>query len=81
MNGVMMVGAECCNTDESTSYFVGIQWMKLVQEQLGAAVGTKVVQQKGTDEELMYEAYYSYPVNDGMTITPLSTSRKHNSWN
>ena len=20
---------------------------------------------------LMYEAYYSYPVNDGMTITPL----------
>ena len=22
-------------------------------------------------EELMYEAYYSYPVNDGMTITPL----------
>ena len=22
-------------------------------------------------ERLMYEAYYSYPVNDGMTITPL----------
>ena len=22
-------------------------------------------------EEMMYEAYYSYPVNDGMTITPL----------
>ena len=22
-------------------------------------------------EELMYEVYYSYPVNDGMTITPL----------
>ena len=22
-------------------------------------------------EAMMYEAYYSYPVNDGMTITPL----------
>ena len=22
-------------------------------------------------EQLMYEAYYSYTVNDGMTITPL----------
>ena len=22
-------------------------------------------------ERMMYEAYYAYPVNDGMTITPL----------
>ena len=22
-------------------------------------------------EAMMYEAYYSYPVNDGMTVTPL----------
>ena len=26
---------------------------------------------EGVDEAYMYEAYYSYPVNDGMTITPL----------
>ena len=23
------------------------------------------------DDQLMYEAFYSYPINDGMTITPL----------
>ena len=26
---------------------------------------------EGAEEEYMYEAYYSYPVNDGMTITPV----------
>ena len=26
---------------------------------------------ESAEEEYMYEAYYSYPVNDGMTITPL----------
>ena len=26
---------------------------------------------EGQDEELMYEAYYSYALNDGMTVTPL----------
>ena len=26
---------------------------------------------EGNDEAYQYEAYYSYPVNDGMTITPL----------
>ena len=38
------------------------------------AIGTNgsITEAAGTiTEELMYEAYYSYPVNDGMTITPL----------
>ena len=39
--------------------------------ELGAALGTSGGQTEGETEELMYEAYYSYPVNDGMTITPL----------
>ena len=26
---------------------------------------------EGTDEAYMYEAYYSYDINDGMSITPL----------
>ena len=25
----------------------------------------------------MYEAYYSYPINDGMTITPLVFIKEH----
>ena len=38
---------------------------------MGIAMGTKTPTVEGTDEEYMYEAYYSYPVNDSMTITPL----------
>ena len=34
-------------------------------------MGTKTPTVEDTDDQLMYEAYYSYPINDGMTITPL----------
>ena len=57
-------------TDESVNYFFGINGGVGAGE-LGAALGTSGGQREGTDEELMYEVYYSYPVNDGMTITPL----------
>ena len=43
--------------------------MRLAQEHW-VALGTKTPTVEGTDELLMY-AFYSYPVNDGMTITPL----------
>ena len=39
--------------------------------ELGAALGTSGNQATNVDTEVMYEAYYSYPVNDGMTVTPL----------
>ena len=58
------------NTDESVNYFVGING-EVGAGELGAALGTSGGQREGTDEELMYEVYYSYAVNDGMTITPL----------
>ena len=57
-------------TDESVNYFFGLNGGVGAGE-LGAALGTSGGQREGTDEELMYEVYYSYPVNDGMTITPL----------
>ena len=38
---------------------------------MGVAYGTSGGQIEGQTEELMYEIYYSYPLNDGMTITPL----------
>ena len=38
---------------------------------LGAAVGTKGAISEGASEYYQYEAFYSYPINDGMTITPL----------
>ena len=34
-------------------------------------MGTRVNTVEDTDAQYMYEAYYSYQINDGMTITPL----------
>ena len=56
--------------DESINYFVGING-EVGPGELGAAFGTSGGQIENETDELMYEAYYSYPVNDGMTITPL----------
>jgi len=64
------LGGEPATTDESTNYFFGVNG-EVGPGELGVALGTSGGQQEGSDEELMYEAYYSYPVNDGMTITPL----------
>jgi hypothetical protein len=59
--------------DETLAYFVGING-DVGPGELGAAIGTNgsLTEVAGTiTEELMYEAYYDYPLNDGMTITPL----------
>jgi len=64
------IGANAATQDESINYFVGING-EVGPGELGGALGTSGGQLEHQDEELMYEAYYSYPVNDGMTITPL----------
>ena len=64
------IGGASAAQDESINYFVGISG-DLGEGELGAALGTYDGQLEHQDEELMYEAYYSYPINDGMTITPL----------
>jgi len=64
-------GSEASTADDLTSYFVGIEFAEVGPGTFGAALGTKTPTVEGTTEQLMYEAYYSYPVNDGMTITPL----------
>ena len=50
-----------------------MQWDELASSggTLGAALGTKGHTSEDADEYLMYEAFYSYPINDGLTITPL----------
>ena len=61
------------NEDETESYFVGING-EVGPGELGAAAGTYGTMTEATGEipdRMMYEVYYSYPVNDGMTITPL----------
>jgi len=57
--------------DELESFFVGLTFEEVGPGSAGIAMGTKTPTIEGSDEEYMYEAYYSYPVNDGMTITPL----------
>jgi len=57
--------------DALTSFFVGLSWDEVGPGSAGIAMGTKTPTVEGTDEQYMYEAYYSYPVNDNVTITPL----------
>ena len=59
------------SADESTHYFVGLVFDEVGQGTFGAALGTKTPSVENVDDQLMYEAFYSYPINDGMTITPL----------
>jgi len=64
------IGGVGSAADESINYFIGING-EVGPGELGAAAGTSGGQAENETEELMYEVYYSYPVNDGMTITPL----------
>ena len=57
--------------DETSSYFIGLQWDELGEGTLGLAAGTHTPVIEDGDELMMYEAWYSYPINDSMTITPL----------
>ena len=65
------IGGASVNVDEKTSFFVGLQFDEVGPGSAGIAMGTQGSITEGNDEAVMYEAYYSYPVNDGMTITPL----------
>jgi hypothetical protein len=67
------IGGAAATADESQAYFFGVNG-EVGPGELGAAIGTagSMTEVAGTiTEELMYEAYYSYDVNDGMTVTPL----------
>ena len=64
------IGGAAATEDEKESVFAGLTWDEVGPGSLGVALGYSNVVE-GTDEAYMYEAYYAYPVNDGMTITPL----------
>ena len=63
------IGGAAATVDENTSFFVGLTWDEVGPGSAGLALGHST--REGSDEEYMYEAYYAYPVNDGMTVTPL----------
>ena len=56
---------------DTSAFFVGLQWDEFGAGTLGAAIGTTGHIADGATDYYMYEAFYSYPINDGMTITPL----------
>ena len=67
------LGSVASTQDETLAYFLGIE-TELGAGTFGAAIGTAgtLTESAGEIEDvMMYEAYYSYPINDGMTITPL----------
>ena len=57
-------------TKDDTQWFAGLQWDEVGPGSLGIAAGTKGPQRDGGTEEMAYEAFYAYSVNDSMTITP-----------
>ena len=62
--------------DESTHYFVGLQWDELGNGSFGAALGTKTPTAENGTAQIQYEAYYAYNYADGITITPIFYSRE-----
>jgi len=63
--------SEKASVKDTSTFFVGIQWDEVGPGTFGAAMGTTGHISDGATEYYMYEAFYSYPVNDGMTITPV----------
>ena len=58
---------------DTTQWLVGLQWDEAGPGTFGTAIGT-IGASTGDiydPEFLMYEAFYSYAINDGTTITPL----------
>ncbi len=55
---------------ESTQWFVGLQWDELGNGTLGVAMGSRGPQDEDTEEDMAYELFYTYNVNDSMSVTP-----------
>jgi len=60
---------ETSGTDKS-GYFVGLTWPEVGPGSVSLGLGTQKNFLDSETELLTYEASYSYPVNDGMTVTP-----------
>ena len=63
------------NDDQTSHYFIGLQWDEIGDGTLGAALGSKEPYAENSDANTMYEVFYSYNYADGITITPLIYSK------
>jgi len=55
---------------EKSGYFVGLSFPEVGAGTFDIGLGTKANYTDAETEYYIYEASYSYPINDGMTITP-----------
>ena len=72
------IGNVVSTETETTQWFVGLQWDELGNGTLGVALGSDGPQNEGADEDMAYEVFYTYNVNDSMTITPALFIIEHN---
>ena len=59
------------NEDETSHYFVGLQFNELGNGTFGAALGSKAPYKENSNALTMYEVFYSYNYADGITLTPI----------
>ena len=66
------VGYETTETSgtDADGYFIGVTFPEVGPGSVSIGAGTTGNFADGVTETMMYEASYSYPVNDGLTITP-----------
>ena len=66
------VGVETEETSgaDKSGYFVGLTFPEVGPGSVNVAAATTGLFKDSETETLIYEASYSYPLNDGMTITP-----------
>ena len=63
-------GVAAAGEVEATQWFVGLQWDELGNGTLGVALGSRGPQLEDAEEDMAYELFYTYNVNDSMSITP-----------
>ena len=66
------VGYETTETSgtDADGYFIGLTFPEVGPGSVSVGAGTTANFADGVTETMMYEASYSYPVNDGITVTP-----------
>jgi len=69
--GYEMGDPEKSGEKDTSTFFVGLRWDEVGPGTFGAALGTTGHIADDAVDYYMYEAFYSYPVNDGMTVTPV----------
>ena len=70
---------ESATVTDTSQFMVGLQWDEVGAGTLGVALATDGHMLDTQPERYVYEAFYSYPVNDGMTITPIVFIREASS--